>query len=242
MRVTVIPQLRKVFKAALFVNLPTTGLRVGDLAYASDTRSLYRWSGATWQSLTVYTFSGSLSNRPLAADVPIGSIYFADDEKICYINAIISGWEAFAFEASPAQVAFEASLTNFQNKPATGTMTSPDNINDGSTATEAYGSNMQYCEVAYTFGVAEVPQIVRLKRWRQFGSTSNTGGGKWKIQYHNLLTLGWSNWVTDIPIRLTEDWSDFIEEIPVYTDKIRLVITTVDGSGASGIKQLEVLS
>ena len=51
--IEVIPQLRQVFYLALG-DFPVTGLRIGALAYATDTLLLYRWNGVLWQAITSY--------------------------------------------------------------------------------------------------------------------------------------------------------------------------------------------
>lgn len=48
-----IPRIRQVYYDT-YANLPTTGLKVGDLAYATDHQVLYYWDGTTWQPITVY--------------------------------------------------------------------------------------------------------------------------------------------------------------------------------------------
>ena len=62
-----------------YASLPTTGVRTGELGYATDRLVLYRWSGTAWQSLTIYSSSGTLANRPNAATLPNGSIYYETD-------------------------------------------------------------------------------------------------------------------------------------------------------------------
>lgn len=49
--VTTIPQKTQVFYTT-FALLPVTGVRTGDLGYATDTLTLYRWSGAAWQAVS----------------------------------------------------------------------------------------------------------------------------------------------------------------------------------------------
>ena len=50
--VTTIPQLRRVYYDT-YANLPTVGVKTGDLGYATDLLVLYRWSGAAWQAITM---------------------------------------------------------------------------------------------------------------------------------------------------------------------------------------------
>ena len=77
-KVKVIPRIRRVIYAT-YANFPTTGLKTGDLAYATDRLVFYRWSGAAWQSLTIHSSSGTAANIPAAADVPNGSLYYETD-------------------------------------------------------------------------------------------------------------------------------------------------------------------
>lgn len=46
-----IPKVRQVYYTT-YAALPTTGVAIGDLGYATDTLRLYRWSGAAWQPIT----------------------------------------------------------------------------------------------------------------------------------------------------------------------------------------------
>ncbi|MAF42991.1 MAG: hypothetical protein CMI54_02305 [Parcubacteria group bacterium] len=83
---TTIPHTRRVIYDT-YANFPTTGLTSGDLAFATDRLTLYRWNGAAWQEITIYSSSGVIANIPAFADVPAGSIYFATNENILYQNS-----------------------------------------------------------------------------------------------------------------------------------------------------------
>jgi hypothetical protein len=48
---TTIPKIRRV-DYTTYATFPTTGLKVGDLAYATDLDILYRWNGAGWDTLS----------------------------------------------------------------------------------------------------------------------------------------------------------------------------------------------
>lgn len=95
-----------------YAALPTTGLRAGDLAYATDRRTLYRWSGAAWEDITIYSDSGAYGDIPTASNLPEGSLYYATDTKVQYQvqsaswAAIITatGWTLLG-SASPSAVA-----------------------------------------------------------------------------------------------------------------------------------------
>ena len=127
----------------------------------------------------------------------------------------------------------EGTVAGFQANAATGTVQTPANINDNDTGTYILGDAVdEYAEV--DFG-----KVVELTQWRQFGNTNNNGDGSWKIQYYNLSTRTWTDWVTGIATRTTADWSTFCVETAIVTDKIRLVCTAVD-SGASDSLMMEL--
>jgi len=63
--VVTIPQIRNIYYTT-YALLPTTNLRIGALGYATDLKTLYRWSGAAWQNITpewyLTTFQNMLFN------------------------------------------------------------------------------------------------------------------------------------------------------------------------------------
>lgn len=61
---------------------PTSQNEVGDLAYATDRKTLYRWNGAAWQPITIYSGSGTAANIPGAATLPDGSLYYETDTAL----------------------------------------------------------------------------------------------------------------------------------------------------------------
>lgn len=77
-KVSVIPKIRKVYYTT-YANLPTTGLTIGDLGYATDRKVLYEWDGSAWQPITIYSGSGTAASIPDAANLPDGSIYYETD-------------------------------------------------------------------------------------------------------------------------------------------------------------------
>jgi len=125
--------------------------------------------------------------------------------------------------AGELMIAPEGTVAIFQATPATGNFTtSPENINDNNTGTNAQATVIdQYAEVDFGRAVA-------IKRYRQFGSTDNNGDGSWKIQYWDLTTGAWADWVTGIATRVGTTWSELITEDLKYTTKIRLVATAID--------------
>lgn len=50
--VTTIPKIIRVFYDT-YANLPVTGVKTGELGYATDYKTLYRWSGAAWQTVSI---------------------------------------------------------------------------------------------------------------------------------------------------------------------------------------------
>lgn len=73
-----IPQTREVFYAP-YASFPTSGVKVSDLAFATDRKILYRWNGSSWDALTIYSGAGLAADIPNAADLPEGSLYFETD-------------------------------------------------------------------------------------------------------------------------------------------------------------------
>ena len=61
-----------------YAALPAANVRRGSLGYATDRRTLYRWTGAAWSDISIYSDSGAIADIP-AATVPEGSLYFATD-------------------------------------------------------------------------------------------------------------------------------------------------------------------
>ena len=76
--VSTIPQTRQVYYTT-YANLPTSGLKTGDLGYATDRLVFYRWSGAAWQAVTIHSSAGAAADIPSAADLPDGSLYYETD-------------------------------------------------------------------------------------------------------------------------------------------------------------------
>lgn len=153
-------------------------------------------------------------------------------------DAVCSETEAAAIAlAALPQVALEATVPYFQANPATGDMSNPENMNNNNTGDSADGLEIgKYAEV--DFG-----KLVKIKRWRQFGDTGNTGAdGVYTIQYYdNLDTEQWVDWVTDMPTRGTANWSEFETEAEVVTSKIKVIVTTLDHGFGNRLAELEVI-
>jgi len=79
-----IPQMRQVYYDT-YANFPATGLKEGDLAYATDRKTLYRWKGAAWEAISIYSGAGIYGNIPTAANLPDGSMFYATDKFTVYM-------------------------------------------------------------------------------------------------------------------------------------------------------------
>jgi hypothetical protein len=135
--------------------------------------------------------------------------------------------------------ASRALVSDFQANPATGTfLKDPQNINNNNTTDYAEAHNVdEYAEVDF-----QKPVII--ERWRQWGATEMEGDGVWKLQYYDLASESWQDWVTGIATRTLDSWSDYVTETVKMTTKIRLVCTTLDTCGTlnrSYLKELEVI-
>ncbi len=131
----------------------------------------------------------------------------------------------------------QADAALFQTTPAIGTATYPGRVNDNIFNVEAkFDAIDEYAEV--DFG-----EIAAFQRWRQYGEGHNNENGVWKIQYFDIPTQTWTDWVTGISTRAAETWSSYSTETLIYAQKIRLVATTIDtgDGGISEIRELEVI-
>ena len=123
-------------------------------------------------------------------------------------------------------------LSVFQATAATGTATTPQNLNDNNVANPMEANLNEYGEV-------DLGTLHRFKQWRDYGDTSNIGDGVWKIQYLDENNA-WQDWVTGIACRATATWTNWSVETEVVGYKIRLIATTEDSVGYSSISELEV--
>jgi hypothetical protein len=133
--------------------------------------------------------------------------------------------------------AIEGTVALFQANAATGTFNgNPERINDN--APDVWGNATaidQYAEV--DFGI-----VVSLNQFRHYGESTQNGDGAWKIEYYNLVTHAWADWVTGIATRTAESWTSMDSSGgEIITDKIRITCTTVDSGGQSKIGELEVV-
>jgi len=79
--VSIIPRTRNVYYAA-YASLPTSGVRTGDLGYATDRKVFYRWSGSAWEPVSIHSSSGAAADIPTAANLPDGSLYYETDATL----------------------------------------------------------------------------------------------------------------------------------------------------------------
>jgi len=113
----VIPSIRNVIYAA-YASLPTSGVTVGDLGYATDRKVLYRWSGSAWQPIGISSRSGAAADIGTASDYPAGSLYQATDTSTLYMQ-IGGSWTAIVtppqFSAAYDVTGSRAKDTVYQN-------------------------------------------------------------------------------------------------------------------------------
>ncbi|GAH62929.1 unnamed protein product, partial [marine sediment metagenome] len=129
----------------------------------------------------------------------------------------------------------QLTLGGFRVNPAIGDMLNPERINDTEFGTYAKGwEEALYAQV-------DLPQPYRITQFRQYGTTSNNGDGRWTIQYLDIEDV-WQDWVTSIPTVTINDygaWDSSGGE--VVAKAIKLICTTVDtGVYDSAIFELEV--
>ncbi len=140
-----------------------------------------------------------------------------------------SGATAPEWGAAAAVPPLLASL--FMTNAATGTMTSPERINDNLFVSPALADAVdEYAEV-------NLGRDFLIYQYRQYGEVNNTGNGLWKLQYYDT---SWHDWITGIPVRKTADWSVWAVGSIVIGNKIRLVCTTVDALGSSRLAEFAV--
>lgn len=95
----IIPRFTRVLNAT-YAALPVTGLREGELGYATDRRTLYRWSGLVWEDISIYSDSGVIGAIPAAAGLPEGSLFYSTDTlELFQVQAGV--WAAIISEYLP---------------------------------------------------------------------------------------------------------------------------------------------
>lgn len=117
--------------------------------------------------------------------------------------------------------AVQGTVALWQTNSATGGgIVTPQYLNDGNTGNSTHAVTDATWTVAF-------PTTVRLKRFRQFGHTSNAGDGTTiEIQYYNLTTGTWTVWTTGVAARETGDWSDYTTLSAITTNSIKVIGST----------------
>jgi len=183
---------------------------------------------AEWVSGTTYAIDNWCEYRGTAYKCILGNTN--------QIPPNVTYWELVSSDSLLVDGVAKHCLVN----PATGTMLNPSELNDGiflGTGNNATADTIgKYAEIAFD-------NAVRLKRFRQYGHTYNNGDGVWKVQYFNIYTAEWIDWITGLSTRTTKTWSDYSTGAVIITSRIRLVCTTVDtfGSGYSSVTEIEVI-
>lgn len=152
-----------------------------------------------------------------------------------YLKATATGYEG---AIPPGPVGLEATVALFQANAATGTADTSEGVNDNNDAGTivSFDAIDEYVEVNFA-------KVVSIKRWRwKDGAVTNTGDGRWKIQYYSLATHAWVDWVTEIPTLTTAAaWREFTTETEVLTDKVRIIATAIDTVGSNLIWEGEII-
>lgn len=191
--------------------------------------------GTVVSSIPKQSFDGSAIVSGTVADARIAATIARDTEIATAVTTHATDVDAHHIPPG----ALEGTLAHFQANAATGTFDGyPQYLNDNNTGTEGWGANInEYAEI--DFGI-----VVCLNQFRQFGHSSGNADGEFKIQYFNLVTHAWVDWVTGIATRVTADWGSWDSSGgEIITDKIRWVVTALDtGQGnRSYIAELEVV-
>ena len=126
-------------------------------------------------------------------------------------------------------------VTEFQAGTSTGTFDNPTNINDNNVAT------FVLADVVNEYIETDLLKTRKISQYRAYGSADMTGDGRWKIQYWDIATLGWVDWITDIVLRNTATWTAWtVGATAIVTNRIRIVMTTLDTNGVFDSMMAEV--
>lgn len=122
----------------------------------------------------------------------------------------------------------------FRAIPGKGTANVPASINDNDTTTIT-----AFIEVG-RYIVVILPGVFHISQWRQFGNTSNTGNGRYLLEYLDEAGA-WQEWQTAVPVRTTADWSNW-DSTPaeVTAIGIRITCSVEDTYGQNNLAELEV--
>lgn len=111
-----------------------------------------------------------------------------------------------------------------------------DHLNDNNVATNVGAT------IIGQYGIVSFGRIVNIERYRFYGSIAHVGDGRWTIQYWNLASEAWVDWVTDIPTHTLAGWSDYGSGPPVQTTAVKIICQVVDtGVGTSYIYESEII-
>ncbi|GAH28942.1 unnamed protein product [marine sediment metagenome] len=123
-------------------------------------------------------------------------------------------------------------VAEMQERPATGTATDPQKLNDNATGDFMYtGILNQYGEIRF-----RVP--ARLSQYRHFGHATSNGDGTWKIEYQDLGGA-WHDWVVGIATRVAS-WTGFVPSGTITAIAIRMTATLLDSCATNYCGELEV--
>jgi hypothetical protein len=103
-----------------YAAFPTTGLTTGDLAWATDRKCLYRWSGTAWETIGISSRHGNYADIGDPANYPESSLYQADDTGTLYM-IVTAAWQQITIEPSIsrwAAGAVEISVANTEKSTA----------------------------------------------------------------------------------------------------------------------------
>lgn len=115
----------------------------------------------------------------------------------------------------------DLTVEDFQANPATGTAAGPEHLNDNDVIFAARFLNVgEYAQVDFD-------KVFRLNKHQYIGVDAQNQDGTYKIQYFNLITGAWTDWITDIPTRL-DSWSGWQSGSTIITTKVRIIATSID--------------
>lgn len=211
-----------------------TGLRNGSLWYSTDTKDIDQIQAGAWVTIldfsalagSVLTTRGDILTRSASADKRLAK---GTAGHVLTMGADEPAWGALYMPAG------KLTVLHFQIQPATGTFSSSvANLNNNNYTNYCGGNTInQYAEVYFY-------ALMRMTQFRIYGKSGLTEDGRWKLQYLNSAGV-WTDWKTGIPCRATETFSAWDSSGgEVIGNAIRLVVTTVDSSSISSLKELEV--